>query len=473
MFNLTSNNKEKIAINSKISGPISYGLLKDKINFLEKYIAKKSLILIITKNSIAPIISYIFSANNNHVAILIDLKTSKEEINKIINIYEPNYIFAPNYLNLNLKFDNYEIIKYFFDYIIIKNQKVTEHKFHKDLFLLLPTSGSMGSSKFVRLSKKNLLANAKSIIKYLNIKSIDKAITTMPFSYSFMLSIINTHLLSSASIFVTENSILQNEFWKEFKNNKITSLSGVPYIFEIILKLGLQNIYTPSLKYLAQAGGKMNDENIKRIIEFSSKNNIKFFMMYGQTEASARMTFLDWRLSEKKIGSIGKSIPNTKIWLEDKKKKNINNPYKIGEIIFKGKNVSLGYCEKKYDLRLGNLNKSVLRTGDLAYFDDERFLFLVGRKNRISKIFGNRINLDELENKMKLKKFEIACKEINEKINIYFDNNLNKRKLTERLTEVTGLNQNGFKLIKIKKIPRTSSGKISYSKLDEIINDRL
>jgi acyl-CoA synthetase (AMP-forming)/AMP-acid ligase II len=202
------------------------------------------------------------------------------------------------------------------------------------------------------------------------------------------------------------------------------------------------------------------------MIEFSKSKKINFYTMYGQTEASPRMSFLNYLDAEKKIGSIGKAIPNTKMWLEDEKGKLIKKPGITGELIFKGDNVSLGYCNNIKDLNRKDDNVGILRTGDLAYFDKNNFFYIKGRKNRIIKIFGNRFNLDEIENKMAELKIEVICKEKNNKLLVFFDTNISKETVLGLITKVTGQNQLGFKCIKIDKFPRTTSGKIDYLKLD-------
>ena len=136
--------------------------------------------------------------------------------------------------------------------------------------------------------------------------------------------------------------------------------------------------------------------------------------MYGQTEASPRMTYLHWKYAQKKTGSIGKAIPGTKIWIEDNDGKKINKIKKTGELIFQGKNVSMGYAENIQDLKKEDENHGILKTGDLAYFDKDKFFFIKGRKNRIIKIVGNRFNLDEIEERMRKKRIQIACKNIND-----------------------------------------------------------
>ena len=196
---------------------------------------------------------------------------------------------------------NFQYLRKVYDYSLYKTIYTKSKNIHKDLSILLSTSGSMGTPKFVKLSKKNLKSNTDSIIKYLSITSNEKSITNMPVNYSYMLSIINSFIESGASLFVSKNSILQKDFWIEYKKEKITSFSGVPYTFEMLLKLGVKNLFTPHLKILTQAGGKLDINSTEKIINFCKNKNIKFISMYGQTEASPRMTYLKWKDCFKKL----------------------------------------------------------------------------------------------------------------------------------------------------------------------------
>ena len=462
--------KNKIALVDEISGPITYNRLVKESLAIKKNIPKKSLTFLISHNSVASIICYVSAIKHNNAVVLIDIKTNVENIIQLFNLYKPSFIMAPKSWLKTSSLNNFEVKESIFDYVICKTKNTKLFEINPELNLLLPTSGSMGSPKFVQLSNKNLKSNTDSIIKSLNIKSKDKTITTMPFSYSFMLSVINTYLESGACIVASNYSLFEKGFWEQFKKNKITSLSGVPYIYEILIKLGLQRIYIPSLKTLTQAGGKLNDNLAKKLILFSKTKKIKFYMMYGQTEAAPRMSVLDWNFDEKKIGSIGKAIPNTKMWLEDKKGNRIKKSNITGELVFKGKNVSLGYCSNIKDLNSKDKNKAILKTGDLASFDKEGFFYIQLTKNRIVKIFGNRFNLDEIESKMEEQDFNVVCKERGGKLKVFFETNASKEEVLKSITQITGQNKVAFDCVKINKIPRTSSGKVDYLKIDWSLN---
>ena len=467
LFKSISNYKNNVALISELTGPLTYKDLIKKTDTIQKYIPERSLVFLISKNTAAPLICYIASIRNNCVVMLVDLKTSTTDILNLVETYKPSFLVAPIDWLKNSKTDGLEILENIYDYSVCRTSYQKFPKMNSDLNVLLPTSGSMGSPKYVRLSHQNLKANADSIINFLKIESKDRAVTTMPHSYSFMLSIINTHIESGASILVCNHSVAQKKFWEQFKNNHVTSLSGVPYIFDIFLKLGLSKIYIPSLRTFTHAGGKLENKSAEKILKFCENNKIKFTMMYGQTEATARMAYLDWRDASKKIGSIGKSIPFTEMWLENKKGEKIKKSGEIGELIFKGKNVSMGYSRNVLDLTRGDDNKGILRSGDLACFDDEGFYYIKGRITRIAKIFGNRLNLDEIEDKMRIKGIEIACKDKGNKLSIFFESCFLKKDVLNKVSEITGQNKISLECVGVTKFPRTLSGKIDYFKLEK------
>jgi len=322
------------------------------------------------------------------------------------------------------------------------------------------------------LSKINLKHNTDSIIKYLKLTNKDTTITNLPISYSYMLSVINTHLEVGASVIISKYSLVEKEFWKTLKSSKITSLNGVPYTYEILLKIGLKNIKIDTLKYLTHAGGKIEKKMLKKIIKFCDKNNLKFFSMYGQTEASPRISYLKPEFSEKKLGSIGKGTPGNKIYLVDNLGKKIFKPLTEGEIICEGKNVFMGYSKNYEDLIEPNKENYKLKTGDLGFFDKDGFFYLTSRISKIAKIFGNRVDLGALENFMSLKGYKIACLSNNKKIFIFVEKKYKKISLINVISKITNLNISSFELIKLKYLPRTPNNKISYNELKKL-DDRL
>ena len=464
LFRAFNKYKNNIAIIDKEHSDLSYKQVLKESNKIKKKIKIKSLILIISENTLGSLLAYIFCIINNHVAIIIDSKTDKKNILKVFKNYEPNYIFLSK--EIKTIFNKKCLEKYsFFDQILLKNKINKKKKLNKNLSVLLSTSGSMGSIKFVKLSRNNLKINTDSIINYLKINNKDSAITNLPISYSYMISVINTHLEAGGSIIISKYSLIEKKFWKILKNSKVTSFNGVPYTYEMLIRIGIKNIKINSLKYLTQAGGKLEKNKLKEIINFCKKHNLKFFSMYGQTEASPRISYLKPEFSEKKIGSIGKGLSGNKIYIINDTGKKILKPYVEGEIICEGKNVFMGYSKNYNDLNRPNEKNYKLKTGDLGFFDKDGFFFITSRISRITKIFGNRIDLGDLESLMKQKGYKVVCLSDNKKIFIFIEKKYNKTNLINTISQITNLNISSFKLIKLKYFPRTSNNKVSYSEL--------
>lgn len=422
-----------------------------------------SLALLLCQNQYESVFFYINTIKRGVVPILIDAESDVSLVNEIILKYRPEYIFTPSIKET--QFENYFVRHYFKNYILLKSDQENVITLNPKLALLLSTSGTTGSPKLVRLSYQNLLSNAFSISEYLHLDSSEIAITSMPMNYSFGLSIINSHLLVGGSVVMTSESITQRRFWNIFKNFNVTSLSGVPYTFEILKKFRLLNVELPSLKMLTQAGGKLSNELIEHFSQFSFNKGIQFFLMYGQTEGTARLSYLPSQQNIEKLGSIGRPIPNGKFYIIDEKGDKINQPGTPGELVYTGPNVMLGYAEHKVDLALGDENKGILNTGDIALFDEEEFYFIVGRIKRFIKIFGNRINLDELEHLLLGKGIQAACTGKDNSLLVYITKPEYSVLVKEYLSKKLGIHYSVYVIKVIEKIPKNPSGKILYSKL--------
>jgi acyl-coenzyme A synthetase/AMP-(fatty) acid ligase len=347
----------------------------------------------------------------------------------------------------------------------LKHHYEKKIKLKNELALLLPTSGSTGSSKLVRISYSNLIENARSIVKYLNINKDDVAISSLPMHYSFGLSIINSHLLMGAKIVMTDKSIMEKDFWELVKTHKVTSLSGVPYSFEMLKRLRFFTMQLPHLRMLTQAGGKLDNKLQLQFAEYCKENNKEFFVMYGQTEATARMSYLPSEMAIEKIGSIGIPIPGGEFVLINEHGEIINQPNVPGELVYRGPNVSMGYAESVEDLSKGDENIGVLYTGDIVYRDEDGYYFIVGRKNRFLKLFGNRVSLDEVEQHLKELGIESVCAGVDDKLIVYTTQDYQEKEIKENLAKLTSIHFSAFKVVHIDEIPRNSAGKIIYAQL--------
>lgn len=366
------------------------------------------------------------------------------------------------------EFGEYETVVKFYDYILVRTNYNASCCIDKDLALLLSTSGSLSDNKYVRISYKNMMSNANAIIEYLKITQSDRTITTLPMSYTYGLSIINSYLLAGATIVVTDYKLYQKEFWELVRSQNVTSISGVPYMYEMLEKFGFMNMEIPSLKTLTQAGGKLSIELQKKYAEYSQRNGIDFYIMYGQTEATARMAYLPCEKIKIKLGSIGIPIPGGKIVLENEKGEEIIEAEVEGEIVYYGDNVSLGYANCRNDLQKNDENMGKLYTGDIAIKDDDGYLYIKGRKKRFVKLYGKRISLDRLENILsEMYKTEIYCIGNDNKIvvNVLRRHDLSETEMRDWITKHLNVAKDSVIVKTMYEVPRNSAGKVLYSKL--------
>ena len=460
--------KNNIAFISEKNEKKTYSNFINDIKQIDKIkLKKKTLVFLYSSQSYSFCCLFYNFINSNIIPVILNEKIGLSKSLILIKEYKPNYIFSLTELNikiynLKLKHDKY--------YIYEKKNQIT-HKISKEISLLMSTSGTTGSSKLVALSLENILNNTKSICKYLDISSNDITLTTLPLSYSYGLSIINTHLFKGGKIILTNKSFFEKEFWEILKNYKINYIYGVPFSYEILFKLGILKKNIKSIQYFAVAGGGMEKNLLQKYFNYCKKNKKKFICMYGQTEATTRISYLPFEKHKKKIGSIGVPIPGGKLNILNKKDKRITESYTEGEIYYKGKNVMIGYVNCPKDLMKKRSNNYLLKTGDLGYFDKDNFFYITGRKKRIVKIYGHRISLDQLQSFLLSKKINNACISKNNLLYIFVNSsNFKSEKILKLINLFIDINISKFiKFIKIKSLPITTSGKMQYQKLYDYI----
>lgn len=270
---------------------------------------------------------------------------------------------------------------------------------HPDLRLLLSTSGSTGDPKLVRLSSQNIDSNARAIVEYLGILPSDKAMLTLPLFYSYGLSVLNSYLSAGGALVLNELSILDPEFWPMFRNTGATSLALVPHQFDLLEQTGFlekANALSPKLKYITQAGGRLDPETARRFAIAGKSCNWDLVIMYGQTEAAPRISWVPPSELPDAVDTIGRAIPGGHIWLVDDEGTIITDPLIMGELVYEGPNVMMGYAESRADFARAS-ETSALWTGDLAEQTEAGMFRIVGRKKRFVKLFGLRVNLDQIE----------------------------------------------------------------------------
>jgi acyl-coenzyme A synthetase/AMP-(fatty) acid ligase len=441
---------------------LTYARLAAVSDRLRAELEPRSVALLACGNNLESIVGYLACLRARVVPLLVSSAADVGQLATLIEAYQPEYSWVPNGHALAA---TGEVAHLSGGYRLMRNRGQAAAAAvapNPALGLLLTTSGSTGSPALVRLSYGNIDSNTDSIVKYLGIGSGDRPITTLPMSYTYGLSILNTHLRRGATIILTSRSVVDKAFWETLRRHEATTFGGVPYTYEMMWKLRFPKMDIPSVRILTQAGGKLAKDLARDMAQACAAKSIKFIVMYGQAEATARMSYLPAEQAVTKAGSIGVAIPGGSLWLEDATGAAITAPNVEGELVFKGANVSLGYAYSRDDLAKGDENNGVLKTGDLAIRDADGCFYITGRKKRFLKLFGNRVNLDDVERLLSEAGFECACAGVDDHLKVFTTQTDGHARIRQLLAERTGIHPSAFDVTHIPRIPRNESGKIVY-----------
>jgi len=357
----------------------------------------KTLLFLVSRNDVFSVVAYLGAIDGGHAVALLDGQASVQSIARVVSAYRPAWIAGPIGLGEQLAANDVPVssTEVLDGGEIVGTGYPATVGIHPDLTVLLATSGTTGSSKFVRLSARNIESNARSIATNLGLTTDERPITSLPLHYSFGLSVLNSHLHAGATVVATADSVLEPSFWTTIREQECTSLAGVPFTFQMLERIGFRNMDLPSLRTLQQAGGALDRNLADLYSRHMAQRGGRLFVMYGQTEATARIAYVPPDRMPAKLGSAGIAIDEGTLRIDS----NVDGRGSeiTGEVIYEGPNVMMGYASTSEDLARGDELNGLLRTGDIGYLDEEGFLFLVGRSKRIAKIFGLRLNLDEVE----------------------------------------------------------------------------
>jgi amino acid adenylation domain-containing protein len=264
----------------------------------------------------------------------------------------------------------------------------------EDLAAIIYTSGSTGAPRGVMLTHRNFVANATSIVSYLGLSAADRVLCVLPFHYVYGLSLLHTHLMVGGSLVIENRSAFPNVVLSSMQQHAVTGFAGVPSTFTLMLRRSnLTETELPQLRYVTQAGGGMPPARISEWLERGPRAD--FYVMYGATEAAARLTYLPPRDLRSKLGSIGRPIPDVEIDVVDEDGRTLA-PGAIGELVARGPNISAGYWNDP-DETARRFSPRGYHTGDLGYVDEQGYLYLVGRKHDMIKVGANRVGVREIE----------------------------------------------------------------------------
>jgi len=407
--------------------------------------AGRHLVFIEARNDMASIVDYLACLRGGHVVYLLeDLKA--EKVRELIAFYRPNVLIDMQ------------------TGIVVTGAPPLD--LHPNLALLLSTSGSTGSPKFVKLSAANIDANARSIAEYLQLNGSERAMQHLKPHYSYGLSVINSHLAVGGALVLTHLGVNEPEFWRSFKANAATSFAGVPYTFETLKHTHFDPADYPSLRYATQAGGKLEANVVQSFATQFAAGGRRFYVMYGQTEAGPRISYLPPDLAIRHPGSIGRAIPGGKLYIVDDKGAEITVPETPGELAYEGPNVMMGYATAPEELA-SDQTPPRLVTGDIAVLREDGLFFITGRSSRFVKPFGVRVNLDEVQSFVKLKHGTCAVTGNDSLIIIAVEGGPEEAAKIQvsELIERFGLSTSTFRIRAYDKLPLLSNGKYDFQQI--------
>jgi acyl-CoA synthetase (AMP-forming)/AMP-acid ligase II len=399
-------------------------------------------------NDVEAIAAYLACLRNGHPVILMNAGSIDDV--RIISIYQPDWLYACDEGQWRLK------------KLELQRSNIGSAGFGGELAVLLSTSGTTGAPKLVRLSRENIDSNARSIVQYLSLRPDECAITTLNFFYSYGMAVLNSHLAAGARVVLTDTSVTTTAFWDLFKSSGVTSLALVPYHFDLLDRSGFSTMDLPTLRYITQAGGRLHADRLERFARLSLERGWNLFVMYGQTEASPRMSYMPPADLMENLASIGRPIPGGAFELVTDDGSVISNDGRVGELVYRGPNVMLGYADNRADLARDR-DASELRTGDMAERQSNGYFRVVGRQKRFIKLYGLRINLDDLENRLNQSGFPVWCSGTDELLAIFHVNELSQNRLIETIVDSWGIQRPNVAIQRLAEVPLLPSGKVDYA----------
>lgn len=445
---------------------ITYGDLCSFANLFAQKVASRELIFVISENCGGACAGYVAALSNGIVPLMLTHTLNKDLLFNLMDTYHPAYLWAPEGYELGRES---ETVFTYWGYKLMKTG-MTSPAMAPELALLLPTSGSTGSPKLVRHKLENVEASARAVSTAFAFNENSRGMVSLPLNFTQGLNVATSHLYVGGTALMTKATITMREFWNFFKAEKAESFTGVPYSYEVLDKLRFFRMDLPHLKIINQGGGRMPDTLFTKCTTYAAETGRKFVATYGSTETTSRMAYLPAEVAAEKIGSIGKALPGYRIELRDADGNLITKANEDGEIIFHGANVTLGYAETAEDLTKGDERCGVYATGDLAHYDEDGYLYVVGRKARFLKLFGYRVSLDSMERRIKAQLgIACACAGTDKQMVVFVEREDVADDVMKILMETTNLHKQAFAVKYIESIPKNDSGKTMYSALNKLI----
>lgn len=484
---------------------VTYTEINTKANALAKYLIESGVktgdrVAMILENSIEYVISYYGALKTGAVVVPLSTDLKPAGLNPLLSELEPVALITNNRFerlvracdhslieNLKIRIQNFNVLNIPINTTNTPNAKnqINDLRLKIDdasCACIIYTSGSTGKPKGVMLSHANIVSNVDSICQYLQLTEKDIQMVVLPFFYVMGKSLLNTHFAVGGTVVINNKFAYPVTVIQQMAEENVTGFSGVPSTYAYLLHRSPLNKYReklPVLRYCSQAGGHMARQ-IKEELPGALPEQTKIFIMYGATEAGARLTYLEPEKYFDKIDSIGKGIPNVTVQVVDKTGNKVEQG-QLGELVAAGDNIFMGYWKNEEETNRV-LDNFGYHTGDTGYQDEEGFLFVTGRKDDLVKVGGHRINPLEVEDAM------VATKLVIEAAVVGIPDDLLDTRLVAlavlkkgEVSEQTIIRACSERLPKyklpesirlIRALPRYSNGKINKEKCSEMLYTR-
>lgn len=442
-----------VAIADDKGNKITYKELAKKAEGLAQYLEERSLVFCLCDHQMETMEFIYEILYLNRVPLLLEADMNKEILDCLVRDYQPQYIYCKKSSDTGREY----VHKVEMENHVLLRTDFERYPIHSDVALLLSTSGTTGSKKLVKISYDNMIDNAEYGCAHLKMQSGQKGLSPLPVNYAYGISFCIWHWYCGATLLVTENSVLGNEFQKFYAQEKVNNFAATPFTYQILQRLLFwDSEKVEYLNYAISAGAQM-PESVQEYLVSEMKK--KFWNGYGQTECFGVLIAANFELGSTKFGSIGKPFQNAEVIVDSDS----------NEMLIISQSVCMGYAHNREQLDEGNVNQGILHTGDVIEIDGEGYIFLRGRLKRYVKILGKRVSLDDLERYLENKypSVDFACTGTDDRIFVFYTGVKNglEKEIIMALDHDMNIPSRFISFQYLNKIPRNLSGKIAYAQL--------
>jgi acyl-CoA synthetase (AMP-forming)/AMP-acid ligase II len=427
---------------------------------------RKALGFLFAFNDSESLIAYLAAIQTGHAVAMLNPELDAALSARLISVFQPDFIVAPRSHTPATAYCEAESPHP--GQLLLRSPTPNRHPIHPDLSLLISTSGSTGSPKLVRLSWRNLERNAWQINQALGNTDRDRTMITAPIFNGYGQSVIHSMLLAGGSFALTRARVISREFWDTVRQSESNAIGGTPFFYQTLERLDLDSLNVPLVKKFVQIGGRLPGHLAVKFHSLAQERGGELHLMYGQAEATARISGLPPDLLPEARGSVGFALPGGRLWVERDGRECA--PMEEGELFYHGPNVMMGYATCPEDLAKGDELHGTVATGDLGYCDARSLFYITGRRSRFVKLYGWRVSLDEVEELLSPAAHVAAVSE-QDRLVIYAEQpGAGFADAVNRLAGRLNLHPSGFEIREIESIPRLANGKVDYRTLAQAVH---